>query len=154
MDVFKIVNWFRVASNAQMRLLDAEELTQMKVMKLLYYVQGTHLALFDEKAFPNDLVAWKYGPVVEAVHDKYAGQRGIVGKLAHDRKAQADYVEINNDERMKIVVQAVWQTFGEMSAIQLMNQTHQERPWKETPQSQPIDAQLMATYFKAEVVKA
>jgi len=63
-------------------------------------------------------------------------------------------VEVNNDERMKIVVQAVWQTFGEMSAIQLMNQTHQERPWKETPQSQPIDAQLMATYFKAEVVKA
>lgn len=33
-DVFKIVNWLRVTSNAEMRTYDAEELTQMKVMKL------------------------------------------------------------------------------------------------------------------------
>ena len=36
-DVFKIVNWLRVRNNADLRTdLNAEELTQMKAMKLLY----------------------------------------------------------------------------------------------------------------------
>ena len=36
LSVMTFVNWFRVKSNAQMRRYDfADELTQMKVMKLL-----------------------------------------------------------------------------------------------------------------------
>ena len=38
-DVFKIVNWLRVRNNADLQAdPNAEELTQMKAMKLLYYI--------------------------------------------------------------------------------------------------------------------
>lgn len=152
-DVFKIVNWFRVTSNAEMRTYDAEELTQMKVMKLLYYVQGTYLALRSEKAFPNDILAWRYGPVVREVHDKYSGQTGIVGNISDDKTAQHDYESIEPSSDLGIVLKAVWLTFGDKSAIELMKQTHEERPWKETEQSDIISPDLMEDYFKAEVVK-
>lgn len=153
-DVLKIVNWFRVTNYAQMReISDADELTQMKVMKLLYYVQGTCLAVFNKKAFPNDILAWRYGPVVSEVHDKYSGQREIVGDTTKDVTAQEDYIELNADPELGTILRAVWDAFGDMSAIQLMKQTHSERPWKETEQSDVISPNLMKDYFKAEVVK-
>lgn len=38
--VFKVVNWLRVKNNAELRVdPNAEELTQMKAMKLLYYIK-------------------------------------------------------------------------------------------------------------------
>lgn len=149
-DVFKIVNWFRAVSNVQMRQYDADELSQLKVMKLLYYVQGTFLAMHGEKAFPDDILAWRYGPAVKAVHDKYAGRVSIVGQLS--AADLADYNTVQDDEKLEQVLAAVWQAFGDMSAIQLMKKTHEERPWLETKQSQAISPALMATYFAQEIV--
>ncbi|MFD1455029.1 Panacea domain-containing protein [Levilactobacillus lanxiensis] len=149
-DVFKLVNWFRAVSNAQMRQYDADELSQMKVMKLLYYVQGTYLAIHGEKAFANDILAWRYGPAIKAVHDKYAGKVSIVGQLA--TSDLADYNEVRQDDRLEPVLTAVWQAYGDMSAIQLMKKTHEEAPWLETNQSQVISPGLMADFFKREIV--
>lgn len=68
-DVFKIVNWLRVRNNADMRTNpNVEELTQMKTMKLLYYIQAASLSITGHRMFNNDIVAWRYGPVVEEVH--------------------------------------------------------------------------------------
>jgi uncharacterized phage-associated protein len=149
-DVFKLVNWFRAVSNAQMRQYDADELSQMKVMKLLYYVQGTYLAIHGEKAFANDILAWRYGPAIKAVHDKYAGKVSIVGQLT--AADLADYNEVRQDDRLEPVLTAVWQAYGDMSAIQLMKKTHEEAPWLETNQSQVISPELMADFFEREIV--
>ncbi|WP_258115773.1 Panacea domain-containing protein [Levilactobacillus yiduensis] len=150
-DVFKIVNWFRAVSNAQMRQYGDDELSQMKVMKLLYYVQGTFLAVHGRKAFADDILAWRYGPVVQAVHDKYVGRVSIVGRLT--AADLADYNELQRDPDLQQVLTAVWTAFGDMSAIQLMKETHQERPWQETPQSQVIAPTLMTEYFKTSIVQ-
>jgi len=149
-DVFKLVNWFRAVSNAQMRQYDADELSQMKVMKLLYYVQGTYLAIHGEKAFSNDILAWRYGPAIKAVHDKYVGKVSIVGQLT--ASDLADYNEVRQDDRLEPVLTAVWQAYGDMSAIQLMKKTHEEAPWLKTNQSQVISPELMADFFEREIV--
>ncbi|WP_461243377.1 Panacea domain-containing protein [Secundilactobacillus muriivasis] len=152
LSVMTFVNWFRVKSNAQMRQYDfADELTQMKVMKLLYYVQGTNLAVYDQKAFPNDILAWKYGPAIQEVHDRFAGKREIVGTITPEDLADYKTIEANSD--LASVMDAVQTAFGDKSAIELMKQTHEERPWRETPQSGVIAPDLMKAYFKAEVVK-
>ena len=57
-DVFQIVNWLRVKNYADMRQNpNVEELTQMKAMKLLYYIQAANLVLTGNRLFDNDLVA-------------------------------------------------------------------------------------------------
>lgn len=51
--VFKVVNWLRV-KNAELRLdPNAEELTQMKAMKLLYYIQAASLVVTGKRMFDN-----------------------------------------------------------------------------------------------------
>lgn len=153
MDVMKLVNWFRVASNAEMRTIDADELTQMKVMKLLYYVQGTCLAVYGHRAFTDDMLAAPSGPVIERVQVRYGQRQRIVGDLSQDVVAQRDAAGIADSSEMGQVLLAVWRTFGDMSTVQLDKQTRQERPWQETPSGQAIDVDHLTTYFKAEVVQ-
>lgn len=150
-DVLKIVNWLRVKNSSDLKLSDStEELTQMKVMKLLYYIQGTSLVYLGSRMFDNDIVAWKYGPAVEAVHAKYKGQREIVGQVT--RSDLDDYAELSNNEKYAEVLNAVYDNFGEKSAIDLMNMTHQESPWKNTEQSNIITDDKMIAFFKKIVV--
>jgi uncharacterized phage-associated protein len=150
-DIFKIVNWLRVASRAQIRLYAADELTRVKAIKLLYYVQGTYLSMYCRRAFMNDIVAGEDGPTIDAVIQKYAHQTTIVGQITqHDLN---DYNSIAEDSELGQVLNAVWQAFGDMSSIQLLKKSRAERPWTETTLGQVIPLDLMASYFTREIVK-
>ena len=146
-DVFKIVNWLRVRNNADLRSDEnAEELTQMKAMKLLYYIQAASLVITGKRMFDNDIVAWRYGPVVEKVHTKYAGKRGIVGEISEqDLK---DYKELENNETTSAILNSIYDIYGHSSAYDLMKQTHREKPWQETKQSQIISDEKIKDYYK------
>lgn len=146
-NVFKVVNWLRVKNNAELRSDEnAEELTQMKAMKLLYYIQAASLVVTGKKMFDNPIVAWKYGPAVEAVHQKYAGRRGIVGTIsAQDLK---DYKELESNETTSSILNSIYDIYGHSSAYDLMKQTHSEKPWQETKQSQVITVDKIKDYYK------
>jgi uncharacterized phage-associated protein len=151
-DVLKIVNWFRVKNDADMKLKDfTEELTQMKVMKLLYYVQGVYLVLHDKPLFSDEIIAWKYGPAVEKVHSAYKGKRGITGDITQDDLA--DYEELQGNSEVSLVLNAVNDAYGDMSASELVKQTHSETPWLKTSQSATISNELIRTYFKENIVE-
>jgi len=49
-----------------------DQITNMKVQKLLYYVQGCHLGLYGTPAFAGEFQAWKYGPVEPSVYSEYS----------------------------------------------------------------------------------
>lgn len=151
-NVEKIVNWLRVKNHADLREYDyVDELTQMKAMKLLYYIQGTSLVVLKERLFPDDIVAWKYGPVVQSVHDMYAGKREIVGDItSQDIK---DYETLNSNPKVAAVLNAVYSAFGNMSAADLVKQTHNESPWQTTQQSMVITDEKLKEYFKTIVTE-
>jgi uncharacterized phage-associated protein len=51
-----------------------DNITNLKVQKLLYYAQGFHLAMRrGERLFSESIVAWKHGPVVIPVYSQYKG---------------------------------------------------------------------------------
>lgn len=146
-DVFKIVNWLRVKNNEELRLdPNSEELTQMKAMKLLYYIQAASLVVTGKKMFNDDILAWKYGPVVKRVHTKYRGKRGIVGKITGSDLN--DYKEIDNDQETSDILNSIYEQYGHSSASDLMRQTHSERPWQETNQSCVISPEKIKNYYK------
>lgn len=146
-NVFKVVNWLRVRNNADVRTdLNVEELTQMKAMKLLYYIQATSLVITGRRMFDNDIVAWKYGPVVIAVHKKYIGKRSIIGAISdNDIK---DYNELQNDTQTADILNSIYEIYGYSSAYDLMRQTHSEAPWQETKQNEVISDEKMKDYYK------
>lgn len=148
-NVFQVVNWLRVKNNAELNSSEnAEELTQMKAMKLLYYIQAASLVITGKRMFDNDIVAWKYGPAVEEVHAKYFHQRSIVGDVANDPKAIADYKELESNQQTADILNSIYDIYGHSSAYDLMRQTHKEKPWIDTPQSQVISDEKIKDYFK------
>lgn len=155
----QIVNWFRVKNFAELKDSPmAENLTQMKVMKLLYYAQGISLAAFDETLFNDDIVAWKYGPVVEAVHYKYKGMRDIINvdninESGMEKEALDDFSEISDDEDAETVLETVFEVYGDKSAIDLMNMTHRESPWIDAERNATIPINKIKSYFEDNVLE-
>ena len=76
---FTVADWLIAHNNAVMRFNSADQLSNLKIQKLLYYAQGCSLASLNDPLFDDELVAWKLGPVVEAVYEKFQnyGRSGI-----------------------------------------------------------------------------
>lgn len=53
-----------------------DSITNLKLQKLLYYLQGHWLATFDGPLFGDKIEAWRYGPVVPSVYSHFAVNRG------------------------------------------------------------------------------
>lgn len=150
-NVSKIVNWLRVRNNADMQSdPNIDELSQMRAMKLLYYIQAANLAITGRRMFDNDIVAWKYGPVVEEVRGHYKGQRVIVGEIT--KNDLLDYKQLENDHDVSDILNTIYKVYGYSSAYDLMRQIHKEKPWQDTPQSEVISDQVIKDYYSEAFV--
>ncbi len=103
-----------------------DEISNLKLQKLLYYMQGFHLACFDTPLFDDEIEAWMYGPVVPAVYELYKenGSKGI-------SCPEGDVIALTSEEEEDIFNQ-VYDAYGQFSAFKLMEMTHIEEPWKST----------------------
>ena len=156
MKALQLVNWMRVKNYAQLKdtdekYINVEPLTQMKAMKILYYMQAASLVLREKPLFDEPMLAWKYGPVIKSVHDKYRGQRSIVDSI--DDQARADYKLIQQDPEIRDIVNTIYDHYSPRSATDLMRQTHQEEPWRQTPINGIITQDMVKNYFKDIFVK-
>jgi uncharacterized phage-associated protein len=140
------INAYDVA-NVFTKLSDTDSgdiLTNLKLQKLVYYVQGFHLAIYNEPLYVDDLVAWEHGPVVVDLYhklkDSKSGQITIespVSKLINEKQL-ALIGEINN-------------VYGQFSAWKLRDMTHNESPWQTTEKNQVITHEKLKAYFKKQL---
>lgn len=125
---------------------ESEYMTHMRVQKLLYYAQGWSLATRNRPLFRESIEAWTYGPVVVSVfhHFKDHGRRGI-------EPGTNETIDISEEDRE--LLDGVWETYGEHSAISLSRMTHSEPPWKEArknhPRGVPCDNEIALESLKA-----
>ncbi|WP_254261457.1 Panacea domain-containing protein, partial [Lactobacillus helveticus] len=70
----QLANWFRV-NNYFARQFDynVDPITQMQVVKLLYFAYGRFLVKSKKKLFSSPILHLQYGPVVEEVHQQFRG---------------------------------------------------------------------------------
>jgi uncharacterized phage-associated protein len=116
----------------------------LKLQKLLYYVQGFHLAAFSVPLFKEKLFAWQYGPVVKEIYYKYK-ENGSFG-IEPPRK-EISVVQLFDEEGAYELFLDVLNVYGQYSAIKLMNLTHQELPWKNTKIDEEISHEKLKEYF-------
>lgn len=121
--------------------------TNLKLQKLLYYAQGFHLALFDSPLFKEDINAWQYGPVVSDVYRDY--KKYSRNPLPEPTDFHLDDFQPEDQE----LLDEVYGVFGKYTGTALANLTHQETPWKNTPINDVISHQVMADYFKGQLIK-
>ncbi len=137
-----------------------DNLTNLKLVKLMYISQGLSLAFFDKPLFDEGIEAWMYGPVVPSIY--YEFKRFGRGKI-EDKSVEFDFEDLIfgdgkietpslTDENAKKVVELTWKWYKDIPAGKLIELTHSKgTPWSltyNTGQNRIIDNKLIKEYYK------
>lgn len=137
------------------------EITNLKLQKLLYFVQAVFLSLLNKPCFKEKIEAWKFGPVVrEAYYEfKEYGNREIppiteyAGTEYYFAGKMTPFDSSAICESDKELINKVIDTFGKYSASTLVKITHANGPWKEVyaeNQNNVIDSEKLKEVFVNE----
>lgn len=119
------------------------DMGEVKLQKLLYYVQGRHLEVYGEPAFSDEIVAYDMGPVVTSVW-RQRNNPPATSSIA--------------DENLLLTVGYVVSKYGQLYGNDLIDLTHAELPWLSADderqrtglRSAPISLNIMRDYFTAQ----
>lgn len=102
---------------------EKDQISNLKLQKLLYYTQGYALALLDRPLFEEPIKCWTHGPVVKSVYHEYKS----FGKGIIKPTTVFDLTIFDTDE--KAILTRVANEYGQYSAWKLRDMTHDEAPW-------------------------
>lgn len=100
-------------------------ISNLKLQKILYFLQAEFLILKKHPLFGDDLLAWDFGPVVLSVYRKYARFAGAPIFL-YAEEWQGNL--FNSDKK---IVNNVLDCLKGYSAASLTDIIHCQTPWKE-----------------------
>ena len=95
-----------------------DDLTNMKVNKLLYFAQGHYLKKYGKPLFDDKIEAWDHGPVIPDVYSTY---KGYGDRPIHDYNSNA--IPKVTPEAEEILF-GVAREYGKYTASALRNMTH------------------------------
>lgn len=148
----QLANWFRVENYFERdNDLNIDPLTQMKVIKLLYFAYGRFLAATKSRLFSSPIIHFQYGPLITEVHNKFNDQR-VLDIDKPDKEAMNDYNLVSQDSEIVDLLDRVNKDYINYNAARLSKQTHQiGSPWELTPDREIIKDQLIFDSFKRGV---
>lgn len=101
------------------KLDENNDLTNLKLQKILYFAQVENIKTNDAKIFSDDIEAWQYGPVVREVYDWLKGC-GAYTITSFD--VELDMSDIKDD--VKQFLDEIWEKYNKYSAWHLVEKTH------------------------------
>ena len=136
-----IINIYNARVDELVRNYDIvpEYITNLKLQKLLYFVQAICLMVFGKKAFPEKILAWSYGPVVKEVYQQY--KQNHAGEISSETNVK------NISSGLYKIIDEVINSYGSIEANKLIDFTHEEEPWINTEINKEIDIELIKSYF-------
>ena len=121
---------------------NGEPISNLKLQKLCYYAQGISLAILEKPLFFEDIEHWTHGPVVPTLYRRYRSyEAGPIPRLENLDIRLYDQETID-------LLDKVYQLYGQDSAWELRNKTHEESPWINTPDQCAITHQELRAYFQ------
>lgn len=122
-----------------------DNISNLKLQKLLYYAQGFHLAIYGKPLFDEPIHAWQHGPVVEAIYHRYKKH----GANAIPVPKAVDFTKYPKDVRE--LLEDIYEVYGQYSATKLRNLTHDEPPWKDAEDGAEIPHKAMKQFFETRL---
>ena len=119
-----------------------DDLTNMKINKLLYYAQGHYLKEHGYPLFNEKIYAWDHGPLVKEVYGKYKSYHDKPINTCDEREA------LSLDDDIKSFLLEIARVYGRYTAPALRNMTHKPNtPWDKTQNETEIAISLINDYF-------
>ncbi len=142
-------------------VLESEEsLSNLKLQKLLYYVQAWHLVFENKPIFDEEFEAWVHGPVSRIIYNRFLHNKSLYSDIEiSDIPPSFSPNRLTQDQRTHI--DRVLQTYAKFSGSQLEEMTHREEPWiKARKNVEPwerctnhIEKSLMNKYYSQRLQK-
>ena len=135
-------------------------INNLKLQKLLYYVQAAVLIETGKKCFNSKIIAWQFGPAVPEVYRYYEeyGRNDIPNQDGYNtikldyktlRMSYTQPVEI--DYTIKRIIRNVVDSYlNTTNPLDLSNKTRKETPWKDTLLNQEIKCSEIREYYKKQ----
>jgi len=126
-DAQKIANFFVRFSNEH-----GDNLTNLKLQKLLYFAQAWYLVFYKHPLFDNEIQAWVHGPVIPEIYSRFKkyGWSPIIEEISKP----------DLSENIKKHLIKVFNYYGRYSAYELESITYGAEPWKNARDNLPPDA--------------
>jgi uncharacterized phage-associated protein len=119
----KAISSYFIARSSE---LNENDLTNLKLQKLLFYAQAERLKKLGKPMFPEQIEAWSYGPVVSSV---YHWLKGCGAYPITTFDIDADDSKLSSVER--IYLNSIWNQYSKYSANFLVTKTHEKNsPWE------------------------
>jgi uncharacterized phage-associated protein len=123
-------------------------LINLKLQKLLYYLQAWSLGINHRPFLNCEFEAWVHGPVCRVLYDRFKGLYTFVSCEPRDLTSQID-----EDDRN--FIDYILENYGGFSGSELETMTHQETPWIEARKglttyqasNKPISQECMMNYY-------
>lgn len=135
-------------------------INNLKLQKLLYYVQAAMLIEVGRKCFNSKIIAWKFGPAIPEAYrffEEY-GRNNIPTQEGRKtinlddntlRMIYSPLVEI--DYTTKMIIRNVVDSYLDITnPLELSKKTRREDPWKTTPLNQEIICSEISKYYKKQ----
>lgn len=101
-------------------------ITNLKLQKVLYYIQLESLATLGTPAFKDDIEAWKLGPVVRDIYNHF--RKYIADPISEDDwSLKSERCEI--EPAIKGIITKIVEKTQLMDPWDLVKKTHETTPW-------------------------
>ena len=116
--------------------------TNLKLQKVLYYIQGYFYRRFNKEAFAEEIYNWQYGPVVPVVYYEYNNN----GYYPLSSRSPVEGHSLSDCE--KSLIKAIVEKCAAIHTSVLVSMTHSENPWKYSNLGCAISKKNIELYFK------
>lgn len=101
------------------------ELTNLRLQKLLYFIQFFFFLKYDSPCFSNRMEAWDLGPVIPDAYHYYKkyGAKDIPVEQGNTSPL------LNKDDQ--VLIARIIDSLSAYSTFQLVNITHGQAPWRD-----------------------
>jgi uncharacterized phage-associated protein len=112
------------------------QMSHLKLQKLLYLIEGYHLAYFDKSIISDDFEAWVHGPVSRTLYSQLKDLSILYTEISYVRKEDevlpSSILSKNLTSEQIELIDNVLDLYSNESSLSLESITHQQAPWIET----------------------
>jgi uncharacterized phage-associated protein len=111
-------------------------MSHLKIQKLLYFIEGYHLAYFDESLIDDNFEAWVHGPVSRELYNQLKDKSILYSDISFEQQEgevlPSTFLKNNLTSEQLSLIDEVLDLYGKETAFALESITHQQKPWIET----------------------
>lgn len=141
-------------------------ITNLKLQKLLYYVQAAFLIETGKPCFEENIINWRHGPVITEVYDEFKSYASMnidpveeysvfeIGENFSFEFKVKKYQDNPIKPCERNIIKKVVNAYKDMGPWELVNRTHEEDPWLiDSERNGKITLESIENYFKEDQYK-